>query len=168
MKKMKKFAALMLSAACVFSMAGCGSDGAAADSGAADSASSAGSASSADSTSAESSEGITSIEDLADLKIGVQTGTTGDLQATDAVNSDSQMNRFNTGADAVQALKNGKVDCVVIDSQPAAKFVELNDDLKIIDGIFDTEEYAICLAKGNTELRDELNAALNELKERCV
>ena len=165
MKKMKKFAALMLSAACVFSMAGCGSDGAAADSGAADSASSAGSASSADSTSAESSEGITSIEDLADLKIGVQTGTTGDLQATDAVNSDSQMNRFNTGADAVQALKNGKVDCVVIDSQPAAKFVELNDDLKIIDGIFDTEEYAICLAKGNTELRDELNAALNELKE---
>ena len=33
MKKMKKFAALMLSAACVFSMAGCGSDGAAADSG---------------------------------------------------------------------------------------------------------------------------------------
>ncbi len=109
----------------------------------------------ADSTSAESSEGITSIEDLADLKIGVQTGTTGDLQATDAVNSDSQMNRFNTGADAVQALKNGKVDCVVIDSQPAAKFVELNDDLKIIDGIFYTEEYAICLAKGNTELRDE-------------
>ena len=75
------------------------------------------------------------------------------------------MSRFNTGADAVQALKNGKVDCVVIDSQPAAKFVELNDDLKIIEGIFEVEEYAICLKKGNTELRDEINGALNELKE---
>ena len=94
--------------------------------------------------------------DLADLKIGVQTGTTGDLQATDIVKDDTQMNRFNTGADAVQALKNGKVDCVVIDSQPAAKFVELNDDLEIIDGIFETEEYAICLKKGNTELQEEI------------
>ena len=54
---------------------------------------------------------------------------------------------------------------MVIDSQPAAKFVELNDDLKIIENIFDVEEYAICLKKGNTELRDEINGALSELKE---
>lgn len=62
---------------------------------------------------------VTSVEDLADLKIGVQTGTTGDSQASDAVNADSQMQRYNKVADAIQALKNGKIDCVVIDSLPA-------------------------------------------------
>ena len=108
---------------------------------------------------------VTSIDDLADLTIGVQIGTTGDSAATDAVNEDSQVNRFNKGADAIQALKNGKVDCVVIDSLPAEKFVEANDDLEIVDGIFDTEEYAICMKKGNTELRDAFNEALAELKE---
>lgn len=108
---------------------------------------------------------VASVEDLAELNIGVQIGTTGDSAATEAVNEDSQVNRFNKGADAIQALKNGKVDCVVIDSLPAQKFVEANDDLKIVDGIFETEEYAICMKKGNTELRDSFNEALAELKE---
>ena len=108
---------------------------------------------------------VTSVEDLAELNIGVQIGTTGDSAATEAVNEDSQVNRFNKGADAIQALKNGKIDCVVIDSLPAQKFVEANDDLKIVDGIFETEEYAICMKKGNTELRDSFNEALAELKE---
>ena len=147
MRNLKKFTALALTAAVVLSMSACGSK------------------EGADSSDTENKISITSAEDLADLKIGVQTGTTGDLQATDIVKDDTQMNRFNTGADAVQALKNGKVDCVVIDSQPAAKFVELNDYLEIIDGIFETEEYAICLKKGNTELQEEINGALNELKE---
>ena len=111
MRNLKKFTALALTAAVVLSMSACGSK------------------EGADSSDTENKISITSAEDLADLKIGVQTGTTGDLQATDIVKDDTQMNRFNTGADAVQALKNGKVDCVVIDSQPAAKFVELNDDL---------------------------------------
>ena len=74
------------------------------------------------------------------------------------------MQRYNKGADAIQALKNGKIDCVVIDSLPAEKFVAANDDLKIVEGIFDTEEYAMCFKKGN-ELRDEFNTALAELKE---
>ena len=51
-----------------------------------------------------------------------------------------------------------------IDSLPAEKFVAANDDLKIVEGIFDTEEYAMCFKKGNT-LRDEFNTALAELKE---
>ena len=55
------------------------------------------------------------------------------------------MQRYNKGADAIQALKNGKIDCVVIDSLPAEKFVAANDDLKIVEGIFDTEEYAMCI-----------------------
>ena len=135
----KKATALAMSVLFAVSMAGCGS-----------------------SASTAKKVEVTSVEDLADLKIGVQTGTTGDSQASDAVNADSQ--RYNKGADAIQALKNGKIDCVVIDSLPAEKFVAANDDLKIVEGIFDTEEYAMCFKKGN-ELRDEFNTALAELKE---
>ena len=137
----KKATALAMSVLFAVSMAGCGS-----------------------SASTAKKVEVTSVEDLADLKIGVQTGTTGDSQASDAVNADSQMQRYNKGADAIQALKNGKIDCVVIDSLPAEKFVAANDDLKIVEGIFDTEEYAMCFKKGNT-LRDEFNTALAELKE---
>ena len=74
---------------------------------------------------------VSSVDDLKDLTIGVQTGTTGDSYASDAVASDSQMKRYNKGADAIQALKTGKIDAVVIDSLPAQKFVDANDDLKI-------------------------------------
>ena len=108
---------------------------------------------------------VTSAADLAELTVGVQTGTTGDSYATDEVKDDSQMKRYNKGADAIQALKTGKIDCVVIDSLPAEKFVEANDDLKIIENIWEPEEYAMCLKKGNTELLDQMNAALAELKE---
>ncbi|MGN1141179.1 MAG: transporter substrate-binding domain-containing protein [Oliverpabstia sp.] len=108
---------------------------------------------------------VSSAADLADLTVGVQTGTTGDSYATDEVKDDSQMKRYNKGADAIQALKTGKIDCVVIDSLPAEKFVEANDDLQIIENIWEPEEYAMCLKKGNTELLDQMNAALAELKE---
>ena len=107
---------------------------------------------------------VTQASDLAALTVGVQTGTTGDSYATDEVKDDSQMKRYNKGADAIQALKTGKVDCVVIDSLPAQKFVEANDDLKIIENIWKPEEYAMCLKKGNAELLDQMNAALAELK----
>ena len=92
---------------------------------------------------------VSSVDDLKDLTIGVQTGTTGDSYASDAVASDSQMKRYNKGADAIQALKTGKIDAVVIDSLPAQKFVDANDDLKIVENIWEPEEYAICLKKGN-------------------
>ena len=108
---------------------------------------------------------VSSVDDLKDLTIGVQTGTTGDSYASDAVASDSQMKRYNKGADAIQALKTCKIDAVVIDSLPAQKFVDANDDLKIVENIWEPEEYAICLKKGNTELTEKMNAAIKALKE---
>ena len=108
---------------------------------------------------------VSSVDDLKDLTIGVQTGTTGDSYASDAVANASQMRRYNKGADAIQALKTGKIDAVVIDSLPAQKFVDANDDLKIVENIWEPEEYAICLKKGNTELTEKMNAAIKELKE---
>ena len=108
---------------------------------------------------------VSSVDDLKDLTIGVQTGTTGDSYATDAVANDSQMKRYNKGADAIQALKTGKIDAVVIDSLPAQKFVDANDDLKIVENIWEPEEYAICIAKGNSDLTDKFNSAIEELQK---
>ena len=106
---------------------------------------------------------IKSADDLEGKKIGVQLGTTGDADATEV--KDATVERYNKGNDAVMALKQGKIDCVVIDSEPAKKFVEKNDDLEIVEDIFDKEEYAICLSKDNADLTKEFNEALKELKD---
>ena len=106
---------------------------------------------------------IKSADDLEGKKIGVQLGTTGDTIATDI--KDATVERYNKGNDAVMALKQGKIDCVVIDSEPAKKFVEKNDDLQLIDNVFDKEEYAICISKDNTDLTKEFNDALKELED---
>ena len=70
---------------------------------------------------------IQSVDDLyadgAKYKIGVQQDTTGDIYATDDF-GEGRVQRFNKGADAVQARVTGKVDCVIIDNEPAKAFVE--------------------------------------------
>jgi len=101
--------------------------------------------------------------DLDGKKIGVQTGTTGDIYAGDI--KDANIQRFNKGMEAVMALTQGKVDAVVIDREPAKVFVKENAGLKILDEAFTEEEYAIAVKKGNTELLDKMNAAIKELKD---
>ena len=97
-------------------------------------------------------------------KIGVQQGTTGDLYSTwDLEDAGlATVERFKTGTDAVLALTAGKVDCVVIDNEPAKNFVAANEGLKILDTEYITEEYAIALAKGS-ELTATIDGALAEL-----
>ena len=113
---------------------------------------------------------ITYVKDLttkgADNTIGVQLGTTGDIYCTSDIQDKGfgKVQQFNKGADAVQALVSGKIDCVVIDNQPAKEFVKANKGLKILDTEYVTEDYAIAVAKDNTELKDKINGALNELK----
>lgn len=103
-------------------------------------------------------------DDLAGKKIGVQQGTTGDIYASDDF-GDENIDRYPKGVDAVQALVQGKVDAVIIDNEPAKVFVGDNADLKLLDTAYAEEEYAIAVKKGNTELLDQINAALKELKE---
>ncbi len=102
--------------------------------------------------------------DLAGKKIGVQLSTTGDIYCSDEF-GDEAMDRYSKGADAIQALLQGKVDAVVIDNEPAKVFVEQNEGLKILETEYAVEDYAIAIAKGNTELLDGINAALAELTE---
>lgn len=108
---------------------------------------------------------IASEEDLKTASIGVQLGTTGDLYASDYEEYGASVTKFNKGTDAVQALKKGKIDCVVIDEQPAKAFVEKNPDLSILEQPLTEEEYAICIAKENTTLLDDVNTVLAGLKE---
>lgn len=107
---------------------------------------------------------VNSLDDLPGKTIGVQLGTTGDIYASDYEAEGSTIERYNKAADAVQALKQGKIDCVIIDAQPAAAFVEKNDDLTTLDEDFAVEDYAICVSKDNKALTEEINAALKELK----
>lgn len=107
---------------------------------------------------------VNSLEDLPGKTIGVQLGTTGDIYASDYEAEGSTIERYNKGADAVQALKQGKIDCVIIDAQPAQAFVEKNDDLTILEEDFAIEDYAICISKDNADLKEAMNGALNELK----
>ena len=114
---------------------------------------------------AEGSE-ITDLDVLVagDYKVGVQTGTTGDLYITDEVGEDRVV-RFSKGNDAVLALSTGKVDAVVIDNEPAKSFVAANEGLIILETPYAVEDYAICINKNNTELLDAINKALKELTE---
>lgn len=107
---------------------------------------------------------IASIDDLEGKLIGVQDATTGHIYCSDDFGEENVV-AYNNGAMAVQALKDGKVDCVVIDQEPAKNFVQVNEGLKILDTEYVTEDYAIAVAKDNTALKDAINAAMAELKE---
>lgn len=112
---------------------------------------------------------IASVDDLFvegnDYIIGVQTGTTGDLYSTWDIEDAGlgTVSRYNKGADAVEALKVGKVDCVIIDNEPAKAFVADSEGLAILDTAYAEEDYAIAVSKENTELLADINTALEEL-----
>lgn len=106
---------------------------------------------------------IASVDDLAGKKIGTQRGTTGYLYCSDDF-GDENIVAYDDGLTAVQMLNNGQVDCVVIDNAPAKEFVAANPGLKLLDTAYVEESYAIGIGKGNTELKDAINTALEELK----
>ena len=115
---------------------------------------------------------IKTVEDIyadgAAYKFGVQLSTTGDIYISTEINDDKTLNgtveQYTTGAEAVAALVAGKIDCVVIDNEPAKSFVAANKGLKVLDTEYAVEDYAICLAKENSELLEQVNTALAELK----
>lgn len=112
---------------------------------------------------------IASVDDLFvegnNYVIGVQRNTTGDIYCTGDIeeNGLGTIDRYSKGADAVQALLTGKVDCVVIDNEPAKAFVSETEGLKILETEYITEDYAGAMSKDNTELYEKVNAALEEL-----
>ena len=110
---------------------------------------------------------IASFDDLAGKTIGVQLGTTGDFIASDDVEG-ANVSQYNKGVDAVNDLLNGRVDCVIIDKNPAQVFeTQFSGQIKALDGAqfgFEVENYAIALPKGDAALAQQVNKALEEIK----
>ena len=111
---------------------------------------------------------IQTVDDLAnDKMIGVQDGTTGYIYCSSPVEDggygEDHVTSYPNGAMAIEALKGGKVDAVVIDNEPAKAFVQANAGLKILDTEYIIENYAIGVSKDNNGLRDAVNNALKEL-----
>ncbi|WP_169007100.1 transporter substrate-binding domain-containing protein [Faecalispora jeddahensis] len=109
-------------------------------------------------------------KDLNGKKVGVQTGTTGDKYCTNEDGTSEikvgSVERYNKGMDAVSDLIAGRIDAVVIDDFPAQKYVEKNSDkIAKLDDMLTSEQYAIAVKKGNTELTDLINETLKELKD---
>lgn len=117
---------------------------------------------------AADNEDIKSAEDLKnDKTVGVVLGYTGDSIVTeDLAIDESKITRANRGLDIVQDVKNGKLDAVVIDSATGKALAEKNG-LKVVEDAeaFETEEYAIAVKKGNTELLEKINKTLKEMKD---
>lgn len=113
---------------------------------------------------------INSVDDLSGATIGVVKGYTGETfvlldKEDEVLSKDTKVNAYTTGAVAIDALKQGYVDCVIIDEQPAKKFVEKNSGLKILDTKYIEESYAFAVKKGNTDLLGLINGALDALKK---
>ncbi len=112
---------------------------------------------------------IKSVDDLtaegANYTIGTQTGTTGFLYATWDIEDEGlgTVKSFAKTTDIIEALKNDQVDCVILDNEPSKALVAVNEGLMILDTEYANEDYAIAIAKDNTELLEKVNAALDEL-----
>ena len=111
---------------------------------------------------------IATVDDLQGKMIGVQRGTTGDSYCSAAPEEggfgEDHVTQYDNGMTAVQALINGQVDAVVIDNAPAEELVKANEGLKILDTAYTDEDYAIAVAKGNTQLLDAINSILAEME----
>ena len=107
------------------------------------------------------------MDNLGEMMIGCQRGTTGYIYASDTPENggygEDHVTAYDNGASAVQALINGQVDCVIIDSAPAQEYVAANPGLTILEGTWVEEQYAIGMNKGNTALVEAVNGALAEL-----
>lgn len=110
--------------------------------------------------------GISGLDDLNDKVIGVQQGNIADFWVSNEENvTPKEVKRYTKFAQAAEDLKNGKIDCIVMDFYPAEELVAANETLTIIDGTLFEDKYAIAVKKGNTELLEDINEVINQLIE---
>jgi len=110
---------------------------------------------------------ITSVDYLyaetANQKIGVQTGSTSAIYALDDFGPD-RVSSYINGNDAISALINDDIHCVIIDNKLAKELVAANKGIKILSTSYAEEDYVVYVAKGNTKLLDKINEAILALK----
>ena len=110
---------------------------------------------------------VNSVADVRKATIGVQLGTTNDVQASllEEKGYGAHVERFTKSADAVQALCQGKIDCMIEDEHPAKAFQRRNPTLRILPEVFSTSDIAICVAKDNEPLLQDINRAIKQLRK---
>ena len=113
---------------------------------------------------------VFSIDDLANKKVGVLVGTTGEIYAADYGTDSTRLHaeKFETLAQAVDALLEGKIDAVLTDDAPAKFFARKNPSLRILNETFKEESYAGIVAKENMGLLDSVNIALIQMRAMGV
>lgn len=111
---------------------------------------------------------VAKFADLKKLKVGVQTGTTGDEAVSKLLGKNStNIKRFEGTPLALKELESGGVDAVVADNGVVIHYVANNPGGKfktVADKEFVPEQYGIALRKGNTELLDKVNQGLAAIK----
>lgn len=106
-------------------------------------------------------ETIHTLDDIKDKHFAVQLGSTADIMSKKYTQN---VTAFNTGFEAIMELKNGKVDLVLFDSEPAANYLAKNPDLKLIKLDFPAEFYGFAVSKQQPELLNSINHTLKNLK----
>lgn len=109
---------------------------------------------------------VNSVEDLNDKVVAVQQGNIADIWVSNKENCKAkEVKRYTKFAQAAEDLKNGKVDCIVMDQLPAEDLVATNPELSVLDGTLFEDKYAIAVKKGNQELLDKINPVIDKLIE---
>lgn len=119
---------------------------------------------------------LKTIEDLADLKIGVQNGTTSQLILEDEIKegvlkgTKTKVEPYKSALLATMDLKTDTIDAVVVDELPAKNIVKENKgtkcfELTFADGSSTKEEYAVAVKKGDKETLELVNKVIKKLKE---
>lgn len=98
---------------------------------------------------------------LAGKVVGVQTGNRADSYVADLKVKEEK--RYTKFAQAAEDLKNGKIDCIVMDQYPAQDLVKANPELSVLDGTLFQDQYAIAVKKGNKEMLDQINKVIQDL-----
>lgn len=111
----------------------------------------------------EGDNSIKSFDDLKGKKVGVMLGFTGDMVVSEIDGVKTE--RFNAAYAGIMALQAGKVEAIVLDSEPAKNYVAQNKGLVLADADAEQEEYAIAVRKNDKELLEKVEKALTEIKE---
>ena len=107
---------------------------------------------------------VADLDDLDDKIIGVQQGNIADFWVEENI-AYKDVKRYTKFAQAAEDLKNGRIDCIVMDQYPAEEMVSTNTELVILDGVLFEDKYAIAVKKGNKELLDDINEVIEQLKK---
>lgn len=110
----------------------------------------------------DGNDSIKSFADLKGKKVGVMLGFTGDMVVSEI--DGVKIERFNAAYAGIMALQAGKVEAIVLDSEPAKNYIAQNKGLVLADADAEQEEYAIAVRKNDKALLEKVEKALSEIK----